>query len=222
MAEQEPPAVAAETIARESSRPLARPRRHPLIRLFQLLALGAVASLLGLLVWRVVASQRGPDLVKAIRHGERPQAPAFVLPIIWQSGGTWPRRLRPLLTGDKLALASLRGYPVVLNFWASWCVPCKAEAPLLASSAEQHAGTVAFLGVDVQDLSSDARRFLRRYHARYPSVHDNGGATYDGYGLTGVPETYWLDARGRIVAHYAGQVSKTLLEDGIRQAKGQR
>ncbi len=160
--------------------------------------------------------------MKAIRHGEQPQAPAFVLPIIWQSGGTWPRGIRPVRTGHKLALYSQRGHPVVLNFWASWCVPYKAEAPLLAAWAEQHTGTVAFLGVDVQDLNSDARRFLRRYHARYLSVHDSGEATYDGYGLTGIPETYWRDARGRIVAHYAGQVSETLLDDGIRQAEGQR
>ena len=74
----------------------------------------------------------------------------------------------------------------------------------------------------VQDLTSDARGFLKRYHVNYIAVHDGGGSTYDGYGLTGVPETYWLDARGRIVAHYPGQISRRLLEQGIRQAARSR
>lgn len=222
MAEQGQPPLAADLTANEKSHAPASPQRHWLFRLLQLLALAAVASLLALLVWRVLASQRGPELVKAIRDGKQPQAPAFVLPIIWQHGSTWPSDSRPLLARPKLVLSSLRGHPIVLNFWASWCVPCKAEAPLLAASAEQHAGTVAFLGIDVQDLTSEARHFLRRYHVGYPSVHDNSGSTYDGYGLTGVPETYWLDARGRIVSHYAGAISSTQLENGIHQAEGQQ
>jgi cytochrome c biogenesis protein CcmG/thiol:disulfide interchange protein DsbE len=105
----------------------------------------------------------------------------------------------------------------VLNFWASWCVPCKHEAPLLAASARQHAGEVAFLGIDVQDFKSDARRFLRRYRANYPSVRDGGSSTYSRYGLTGLPETYYLDARGRIIAHSPGEVRSDELEAGIER-----
>jgi cytochrome c biogenesis protein CcmG/thiol:disulfide interchange protein DsbE len=114
----------------------------------------------------------------------------------------------------------LRGHPVVVNFWASWCIPCKKEAPLLAASARTHRGQVVFLGIDVQDFKSDARRFLRRFDTPYVSVRDGPGSTYGDYGLTGVPETYWLDARGRIVAHYAGQIDRDQLEEGIRLASG--
>ena len=189
-----------------------------LFRLLQLVALAAVLGLLALLVWRFVAANRGGALVNAIRAGRRPAAPAFTLPLIWRDGSTWPAPLRHLLAGRALQLRALRGHPLVVNFWASWCVPCKKEAPRLDRAAGQHAGTVAFLGVDVQDLTSDARTFLRYHRVRYPSLRDNGGATYDGYGLTGVPETYWIDRRGRIVAHYAGPVSSAQLEAGIELA----
>jgi len=187
-------------------------------RLLQLLSLGAVLGLLTLLIVHFFAANRGAELVKAIRTGERPAAPAFTLPVIWTDSPTWPASLRPLLQQPKLALRQLRGYPVVLNFWASWCIPCKKEAPRLDAVAREHVGDVVFLGIDVQDGKSDARSFLGHHDVRYASVHDNSGLTYGGYGLTGVPETYWLDARGRIVAHFAGAVSTAQLEDGIRAA----
>lgn len=197
-------------------------RRSPLRLVLQLSALALVGSLLALLVWRLVASSRGAELVSRIRQGEKPAAPAFVLPVIWPHAETWPRALRPALADGKIALAELRGHPVVLNIWASWCIPCKKEAPELAASARAHAGRVAFLGLDVQDFKSDARRFLGRYDVRYVSVRDGGGATGDAYGITGVPETYWIDARGRIVAHYPGQVSRRQLEAGIAKARSSR
>lgn len=191
------------------------PRRDPLFRLLQLVA---VVGLFSLLVWRLTTVSHGPNLVKAIRAGRRPPAPAFSLPVIWTNSPTWSDSLQRLLSGQKLALGQLHGHPVVLNFWASWCVPCKKEAPRLDAAARAHVGEVVFLGIDVQDLKSDARSFLRHHDVRYASVQDNSGATYDGYGLTGVPETYWLDRRGRIVTHVAGPVTSIQLESGIRAA----
>ncbi|MHB8468431.1 MAG: TlpA family protein disulfide reductase [Gaiellaceae bacterium] len=196
-----------------------RGRVNPLFRGLQLLALAAVAGLLALLIWRFFAASRGAELVNAIRSGKRPVAPAFDLPVIWRDSPTWPPALQRLLGQRELSLRQLRGRPVVLNFWASWCNPCKREAPRLNAAARANAGRVAFLGIDVQDLTSDARTFLRRHRVVYAAVHDNAGATYSGYGLTGVPETYWLDARGRIVAHFAGPVSSAQLEQGIRAAQ---
>ncbi len=208
--------------ATESEGTAAVRRRSPLRLALQLSALALVGSLLALLVWRLVASSRGAELVSRIRQGEKPAAPAFVLPVIWPHAETWPRPLRPVLADGQIALAELRGHPVVLNIWASWCIPCKKEAPELAASARAHAGRVAFLGLDVQDFKSDARRFLGRYDVRYVSVRDGGGATGDAYGITGVPETYWIDARGRIVDHYPGQVSRPQLEAGIAKAQSSR
>lgn len=112
--------------------------------------------------------------------------------------------------------------PVVINFWASWCVPCAREAPRLNASARQHRGKLVFLGIDVQDFTRDPRRFLRRHHVNYVSVRARGDSTFTGYGLTGLPETYYLDARGRIVAYSVGEVSRVELESGISQVAGPR
>jgi cytochrome c biogenesis protein CcmG, thiol:disulfide interchange protein DsbE len=212
----------AEKAATQSDDRPAGQRRSPLRLALQFAALALVAGLLALLVWRMVASSRGAELVSRMRHGKKPAAPAFVLPVIWPHAETWPRSLHPALADSKIALADLRGHPVVLNIWASWCIPCKKEAPELAASARAHAGRVAFLGLDVQDFKSDARRFLGRYDARYVSVRDGSGATGDAYGITGVPETYWIDAHGRIVDHYPGQISRQQLEAGIRKAQASR
>jgi cytochrome c biogenesis protein CcmG/thiol:disulfide interchange protein DsbE len=195
-------------------------RRRPLLRVLQVATLALVVGLLDLLVWRLTQSSRGSDLVSAIRADKKPPAPAFRLPVIWPHSETWPPALQPVLAAGKLSPAELWGRPVIINFWASWCVPCRDEARRLAASAQAHTGEVVFLGVDVQDFTGDARRFLRKYQVNYVSVRDGSGSTYDGYGLTGVPETYYLDSRGRIVAHSPGEVSRRELEDGVRLASG--
>lgn len=194
-------------------------RRWSFLRhLLQLGAVTLVLALLGLLVWRIAVEENGADLVSDIRSGKAPSAPSFDLRVIWQRDETWPDRLRPALGDRRLRLEELRGHPVVLNFWASWCIPCGKEAPALAASANAHTGEVAVLGIDVQDFTSDALRFLRRHDAPYVSVRDTGTRLYSVYGLTGIPETYFLDARGRIVAHTIGQVSRDALESGIAKA----
>jgi len=183
----------------------------------QLAALTLVGGLLALLVWRVVNTGQGGRLVNAVREHKRPIAPDFRLGVLWPHTETWPASTRDLVTSE-LALRSLRGRPVVLNFWASWCIPCAHEAPRLVAAAKEHEGRVLFLGVDVKDFSSDARKFLRRFHFNYVSVHDGGSDTYDAYGLSGLPESYFLDAGGRIVVHKIGEISANELEGGIRQA----
>jgi cytochrome c biogenesis protein CcmG/thiol:disulfide interchange protein DsbE len=172
-------------------------------------------ALLGLLIADLVRSSDGARLVKQVDKGRRPAAPAFSLRVLWAHDETWPPGLRPRLDDGRLSLAELRGYPVVLNFWASWCVPCKEEAPAFAAAAEKFNGRVAFVGMDTQDLSSAARRFLTRYKVNYVSVRDGTDKTYTAYGLTGVPETYFIDRRGRIVVHKIGQASKADLTTSI-------
>jgi cytochrome c biogenesis protein CcmG/thiol:disulfide interchange protein DsbE len=183
-----------------------------------MVALVLVGGLLALLVWRVVNVGQGGRLVNAVREHKKPIAPDFRLSVLWPQVATWDTSARAALTDDRVSLAELLGKPIVLNFWASWCIPCRHEAPRLVASASAHRGAVIFLGIDVKDFSSDARKFLRRFQVNYVSVRDGGSRLYDNYGLTGLPETYFIDRRGRIVAHVIGEISRAQLEDGIANA----
>ncbi len=196
----------------------AGPRRLRPKHIAQLIAIAAVVGLLGLLVWRVARGEAGGGFVAAIREGKRPVAPEFVLPVIWKHDETWPPQGRQALADGKLGLRELRGYPVVVNFWASWCIPCKEEAPELAAAATRYRDRVVFLGIDIQDFTGDARKFMDDVDAPYVSVRDGTSKTHSAYGLTGVPETFYLDRRGRAVFHSIGAVSKDDLEVGIRAA----
>jgi cytochrome c biogenesis protein CcmG/thiol:disulfide interchange protein DsbE len=184
----------------------------------RLVAVSLVVALIGLLGWATLSAGRGSSLVSRIAAREAPPAPPFSLEVLWPRAETWPADARRRLADGRLDLRELRGRPVVVNFWASWCIPCRDEAPILNASARAHAGEVVFLGVNVQDLNGDALEFSREFETPYVSVRDRGNRTYEDYGLTGVPETYYLDGRGRIVAHSPGAISRTTLEHGIAQA----
>jgi cytochrome c biogenesis protein CcmG/thiol:disulfide interchange protein DsbE len=163
----------------------------------QLIALAGVAGLLALLVWQVANQQHAPH-VGAV-------APTFTL-----------RRLEG--TG-RVSLASLRGKPVVLNFWASWCQPCKAEAAVLERDWTSYRNRgVVFLGVDYHDLASDARRFVSAHALTFPMVEDGSGKVTGTYGISQVPETYVLNRQGRVVAHLAGPITDPAFAGKFRSA----
>jgi cytochrome c biogenesis protein CcmG, thiol:disulfide interchange protein DsbE len=129
-----------------------------------------------------------------------------------EPGDPAPEFSAPLLEGDgTLALSELRGRPLVLNFWASWCVPCKDEAPLLKGAHEQFGKRVEFVGVDIKDARSSALAFARRYDLDYLHVRDENGAIYADYGLTGQPETFFIDGEGEIVEHVNGPVPEDVM-----------
>jgi cytochrome c biogenesis protein CcmG/thiol:disulfide interchange protein DsbE len=110
-----------------------------------------------------------------------------------------------------------------LNFWASWCGPCKDEAPLLESAWNRYKDRgVVVLGVDAQDFDVDAQRFVDRAGITYPVLRDKHGSTLGHYGVTGFPETWFIDAQGRIVGeHVAGPLTEEDLERNIKIALGE-
>ncbi|MDP9067533.1 MAG: TlpA family protein disulfide reductase [Actinomycetota bacterium] len=117
-----------------------------------------------------------------------------------------------LLNGKgTLALEELRGRPVVLNFWASWCIPCKDEAPMLREAEARYGDDVAFVGVDIRDARSDATAFVEEHGLDYPHVRDEDLGIYDAYGLTGQPETFFIDEEGKILEHVPGPLFRETL-----------
>jgi cytochrome c biogenesis protein CcmG, thiol:disulfide interchange protein DsbE len=175
----------------------------------QALALSGVALLLALLGIQVFSGGNGRGLDDALAAGKRAPAPDFAL---------------PRLNGDgAVRLTSLRGHPVVLNFWASWCVPCKQEAGLLESAAKRYRDQgVVVVGVDAQDFRSDARRFAARYGLTYPIVRDGSGSTVRRYGGSGFPETWFVDRRGNVVGeHVKGALTRDQLTADIEIALGE-
>ncbi len=120
------------------------------------------------------------------------------------------------LDGNPVRLADLRGRPVVLNFWASWCGPCVEEFPLLVSAQQRHAADgLAIVGIVYQDRSEAARDFMRQMGAGWPAAMDPGGRVATAYGVYGPPETFYIGRDGTIVNHQIGQFRANDLEQQI-------
>ena len=116
------------------------------------------------------------------------------------------------LEGGTVRLADLRGRPVVINFWASWCVPCREEAPLLSELArQQSADGLAVLGVVFQDDTDKARAFRDEYALAFPSLIDENSRTAIDYGVGAVPETFFIDRDGVVKRHVRSTVTREML-----------
>jgi cytochrome c biogenesis protein CcmG, thiol:disulfide interchange protein DsbE len=159
------------------------------------IAVLAVLAVVGLLVYGLVSKgSSGVALGDAAPDGPLPQL----------EGG-----------GDG-SLAEHRGQWVLVNFWASWCGPCKEEAPALEKFQRQHGGAdFTVLGIDTRDLSSDGREFVRRYGLSYPQLRDGDGAAAHDYGTTGVPENYLVDPKGKVRWLLHGPVDEEYLRDEV-------
>ena len=154
-------------------------------RVAQLAALIGVAALLGLLIWKV-AFGRTTGAADELAEGKLVHAPAFTLDRLDREG--------------QLSVADLKGKAVVVNFWASWCVPCRDEAPVLQTTYERYRDQgLVVLGIDVNDFHQDARRFMKRYGLTYPVVYDGKGSTVGKWGVRGFPETFFVDRAGKLV-----------------------
>jgi cytochrome c biogenesis protein CcmG/thiol:disulfide interchange protein DsbE len=167
-----------------------------LLRPAPLVVIAATIALVSLLAYGLASSRSDATLDDALARGERPAAPAFSL---------------PPLTGDQAdrkSLADFKGKVVVLNVWASWCVPCRVESPLLERwhrKISSQNGTV--LGVNTQDIDSDARRFIDRYGLTFPQLRDKEGDDMrSDFGAIAYPETFVIDRQGRVAALVRGEV----------------
>jgi cytochrome c biogenesis protein CcmG/thiol:disulfide interchange protein DsbE len=114
------------------------------------------------------------------------------------------------------SLAEYKGRWVLVNFWASWCEPCKEEAPTLEAFQRQHGGPrFTVLGIDSRDLSGDGRAFVRRYGLNYPQLRDGDGAVAHEYGTTGVPENYLIGPGGKVRLLVHGPVDEEYLHEAV-------
>jgi cytochrome c biogenesis protein CcmG, thiol:disulfide interchange protein DsbE len=172
----------------------------------QAVAVLVVASLVALLGWRVAEQEEGRGLDGALAAGQRPAAPEFTLERLDGNGS--------------ISLADYRGKAVVVNFWASWCGPCKTEAPLLQDAWERYREQgLVVLGIDAQDLRADGRRFVERYGLTYPVAFDGGGSTLGRWGVPAFPETWFVGRDGRLVGeHIRGEFTEEQLETNIELA----
>jgi cytochrome c biogenesis protein CcmG, thiol:disulfide interchange protein DsbE len=137
-----------------------------------------------------------------------PPAPAFSLPSLRDPA-------------QQVSLSAYRGHPVILNFFASWCTPCRHETPLLARFYRASRGVV-IIGVDADDKAAAARRFLAANGVTFPVAFESTSAVADAYGVSaiGIPETFFLDSRHRIVKRVLGDVSTQTLIAGVALIDG--
>jgi len=165
----------------------------------------------GILITIVLVVILATGLGKDPQHIESPligkQAPDFAL----QAVGTH----------QTVDLAQFRGRPLVVNFWATWCRPCYEEHPVLVSSAQMMQGQVQFLGVVFQDKEEKIQQFLNDRGSAYPTLVDQAGKTAIAYGVGGVPETFFLNKDGKVVAKFEGPIDPETLQQNVRKAMTQ-
>jgi len=146
--------------------------------------------------------------------GKDPQAIAS--PLIGRTAPDFA--LKAVGTGETIDLAQYRGKPVIVNFWATWCHPCWDEHPVLTQTSQVLGNQVQFLGVVFQDDESRIKSFLQQRGWAYPTLVDQAGKTAIAYGVGGVPETYFLDKNGTIVAKFAGPMSADDIQTNLQKA----
>ena len=118
----------------------------------------------------------------------------------------------PLFDGGEFVLAAQRGRPVVINFWASWCPPCREEAPLLESVWRLYGEReVAFVGVNIQDAEEEAAAYLAEFDITYPNGMDADGRITVDYGVIGLPVTFFIDRDGMVRRRWVGPIGESEL-----------
>ena len=167
-------------------------------------ALAVVASLIAITL--AASGPAGPATAGGTaRPPADPAAPAFSLPVLGHSG-------------QKITLADYAGKPLIVNFFASWCQPCQQETPLLARFYRTEQAKVAIVGLDENDVLSSAMSFTRKEGVGYPVGFDPEVTAASAYGVAALPQTFFLDARHRIVDRIFGAVTQADIKRGIALA----
>ncbi len=186
----------------------------------------AIATLAGLLLWATLGSTQGANapartIDEHLTRRQPAPAPSIGLRVLQRGdpgpfADAWDRAA----ADGKVELAELRGIPLLVNIWASWCDPCQREAPRLRDGWRDVARSgVLFVGINTQDKHDDAIAFDGYFRLTYPSLVNQSGSVLDAFRATGVPQTYFLDRTGRIVAHVVGEMSRIELRAGIEAAQ---
>lgn len=136
-----------------------------------------------------------------------------------RSGRRAPALPREHLSGPPVTLATLRGAPALVTFWASWCGPCTKEAPELEHFAQTSTGRGKLVAVDWSDSRSEAQRFIQRHAWTFPVLRDDQGSIGLNYGLTNLPTTFLLDAKGHILQALKGPQTVKSLEHALASAR---
>jgi cytochrome c biogenesis protein CcmG, thiol:disulfide interchange protein DsbE len=169
-------------------------------------------ALVGLLIYGVAKGGQDKSLDDAVKSGKHPTAPGIDMkrPVLGASAGAAQR-----------SIADYKGQVVVLNFWASWCEPCRSEAPILEKTQQKltagHLGTV--LGATYNDAADQSAAFEREFKVTYPSLRDIGTDLAHGFGTRALPETFVLNRDGRVVAISRGQVSQKWVDNALAEAE---
>jgi len=203
--------------------PTAAEGRGPLRLAGRALAVVIAVAFVALLAYGLLSKAPNDSLDEGLKRSGSTPAPTVRLPVLERGslGPVLSAKLGPALAQRRLALAQLHGIPVVLNFWASWCDPCRLEAPVLEQAWQRaRAGGVLFLGLNMQDITDDAHGFTRDLGITYPSIRDRSNGVAQRWGVTGLPETFFISSAGRVVGHVIGAVSAQQLAGGIAAARG--
>ena len=180
-----------------------KPKRRRKILLWSVISLVNV-GLLALLVSQLLTPARVAVSDPLVGH----PAPDFSLAMLGPTSGK-----------SLLSLTDFMGKPVVLNFWASWCAPCKEELPLLEQHWEQaqaQGQAVAFLGIDFEESSDNATSFLQLHHITYPAGLDADGSVASKYGINGLPQTIFINRQGTVVKRIAGELTAQSLSSALQ------
>jgi peroxiredoxin len=186
-------------LADQAAKRMQRPRNRR--RTITLIVFAVVAVLAGTFGWLTLLPSATPSSLSGVPVGAA--APEFVLPI-YGGGGK-----------GVIDLHTLRGHPVLINFWSESCLPCRAEMPFLERTYVQAHGAFALLGVDQADPKDDIAPFGREFQITYPLLFDSGDRVNLTYGVTAIPTTYFLDSNGIVRSVFVTQLSSRTMQRGL-------